>query len=411
MIRRYILVLTNRNVLLIIVSSLFLSFSNAFFMWMLPIVFAKLSSILYLGFAYTVAYILSSPLSLIAGVIADHYGRKPVIIVSTLLILVAYLIALSHLNIIIISIALVLLNVSVILSRPAVNSLIAESVESSLRGYAFTVITFTSYMSLAIGSFILGRLSMRNLNYILLFISLLCFPALLMRLFLRETLAVKYDKKNVMTSSVQEIIRFFKNVPSTLRNVQITYIYLSLMAMLGSTASTLFSIYIPVYLNMGLRLSMDVIGLVYTIAGITPLLVILIGGYLVEALGSLVCLQLSLLLMAFPTLILTFLPYGSSLTVITLISASTLASALSQVSSNTLIANLAPQNIRAAVFSLLAALSLLASIAAPSLGALIFSLNMRLIPLVIGILFILSFKLSILLKLSVTKDETSKGLS
>jgi MFS family permease len=412
MLEKYFIILTKRNVVLFIISSMFLSVSSAFFSWLFPIILAKIGSTISVGIAYTVAYAISIPLSLLSGLLADNYGRKVMIIVSTLLVMVAYGVIILHLSAVTLLVAIIILEISSILSMPAMNSLIAESVESTLRGYAFTIVNFIPYISLAVGSFVLGTIVVqKNFQTVILLTFLLSFLSLLIRLGFNETFIIKYEKSTKVRIS-SEISKSFKNFNNIkkLQSLGIPYIYLSIMAILGVAASTLYSIYIPIYMNFELSLSESEIGVIYTISNIISFTMILMG-LLVSIFGALRSLQLALLFMAVPTMLLTFLSPGSLIMVLLLVSISTLASILSQISSNTFIANFTTEDIRSTVFSSLISLSLLVSLIVPSLGAIIFSLNKRIIPLLIGTLYILSFIFSIFLnKYLMTKHENSKSL-
>jgi MFS family permease len=398
MFKYYLVVLVRRNIILIIISSILASLSAAFFTWMLPIVLAELGPVIYLGLAYTVAYAISAPLSLISGVLADDYGRKLMVVVSTLFVVAAYGMIFLYPSIITLLVAIVIREVSNILSMPATNSLIAESVEGPLRGHAFTVMSFASSVSLAVGSLILGELAAMSLQVTALIILSLSTLSLLARLLLRETLTTGHERSSGvgMASRIGEFFKSFSNI-GRLKSLGAPYIYLSVMAVLSVVASTLYSIYMSVYFNFELGLSKSDVGLIYTVSSLASLTIVFMG-LLVSALGALRSLQLALLLMALPTITLAFLPRGSLALVLALVSTSTLASTLSQVSSNTFISDFTPQDIRSTVFGSLTSVSLLASLAAPSLGAFIFSLSKRLVPLAIGALLALTLIFSELLK-------------
>lgn|GEM_PF-2552098 len=409
MLRGYLSALTNRNIALLALSSMLLSVSGAFFTWMLPIAVAKLGSAIYLGVAYTAAYAVSAPLSLVSGVLADSYGRKPLMVLSASIVAATYGLVLLHTSATTLSVAVVALTVSSALSAPVASSLVAESVEAPLRGYAFTLTNFVSSVSLAVGSFTLRVLAGRGLREVALITLTLSSLSLSLRLLLRETLATEHRGAGVhVASGVRSFFKSFGKI-AELWSLGLPYVYLSVMAVLGAASSTLYSVYMPVYFNLELGLPEGDVGLVYTIASLASLAVLLVGS-LVSALGALRSLQVALLFMALPTVSLSLLPRGSLVAVLALVSVSTLASALSQVSGSTLVSDLTSQSIRGTVFGSLALVSLIASIAAPPLGVAVLSLSRRLIPALTGGLLALSLAVSVLLKRSVMVREVSKSL-
>lgn len=401
----YLLVLRERNIVLHIFSSLSLSLSSAFFAWLLPITLYKFGSVSLVGIVYTIATVISIFLGPLAGLLADYYGRRAVIILARTFPVVAFGMLMLDLSTYTLSLAVVIIDISIVMSYPAIFSLIAESVEEGHRSYAYTIAALLPYVSAGIGSLVLGRLTEEGIRSAIMITFLLSLLALFMSFLFRETLVKRGGRG--------ESHREFLNLThlKELKSLGVIYIYIVIISIIGGFASSLFSIYMPIYLKSELSLFEKDVGLAYAVSSLTAATLLPIVGLVVAAIGGLRALQTSLILMAFPVITLGFLSTGALLAVIILLTISTSASTLSQVAGNVFIAGITSSLTRSTVIGSLMPFIQLTSSFAPLLGAITFSQNPRTIPILIGGLFLTSFALLSRLAKRLKANEISKKTS
>lgn len=83
--RDYAPILQVRNVRLLVASSCVLAFMRGPLPWLLPILLLQMGGPLFLGAALAVANVDDTVMSFVGGVLADRYGRKPVLVFSRLM--------------------------------------------------------------------------------------------------------------------------------------------------------------------------------------------------------------------------------------------------------------------------------------------------------------------------------------
>ncbi|MGI0091762.1 MAG: MFS transporter [Nitrososphaerales archaeon] len=183
--------LLESNVLVLGLSSMLATFGNTLWFYFLPVYYSDVfkASPLQISVIYSIWIAVVALGSSPAGALADTYGRKSVIVFSSLVSAVAiFIFAISN-NFLLSAIALPIsgLGSSFFLVS---NTLVAESVETRRRGRAFG--TFSTMSSIAAAfSPIIGGLTISNKGYFPLFViggGLTLVAALVRILYLKETL-------------------------------------------------------------------------------------------------------------------------------------------------------------------------------------------------------------------------------
>ena len=154
-----------------------------------PFVLSLGASMPTLGALKSTRSIIASLVQPISGRAADRRGRKPFIIMASLLTLAGFFFCIvAHTWYFLIP-PIVLLGVSA-LGCPARQSLLAESVEPGERGTAYSVVTFsgtlTGFFAPLVGGFLATDYGFKSIFYVSILMEALCLG--LMVLFIRETL-------------------------------------------------------------------------------------------------------------------------------------------------------------------------------------------------------------------------------
>ncbi|MDG6907088.1 MAG: MFS transporter [Nitrososphaerota archaeon] len=172
-------------------SSMVATFGNMLWFYFLPVYYTEAyhASPIEISGIYSVWLALAALGSAPAGVLADAYGRKNIIILSSLISAAAsYLFAISN-SFLLAAIALPIAGLGSSFFRVA-NTLVAESAETSRRGRAFGTYSMLSNIAAAFSPF-LGGLTISNHGYFVLFVvggSLTLAAVVLRIIYLKETL-------------------------------------------------------------------------------------------------------------------------------------------------------------------------------------------------------------------------------
>jgi len=276
--QRYFDVLKRRNILLLIVSSVNLSFFHGFLHWFLPMQLVIRGGAALAGVALAVANIDDVVCSFIGGLLADRYGRKTVILPSTLLYPIGsvfLLLSFGHDGLLWIFAAIVIFLGVTSISHGPISAMVAESVGEKSLGTAFSLFLILSCIARSFGSLFFGAISEDEIlaSSIILLLSIACFTTML---FLRETLV----------RGEREPIKF----PLTLRAIGLSITQLTTLALFivfHGLAHGVSGYYYPPYLNEQLRLDEEAIGLVYAILPISYMILQPIAGYVTDKYGVL----------------------------------------------------------------------------------------------------------------------------
>lgn len=181
------------NVLVMGLSSMVATFGNTLWFYFLPVYYTEVynASPVQISAIYAVWLAIAALGSAPAGVLADAYGRKRLIVLSSLISAVAIFLFAASDNLIVAAIALPISGLGSSFFRVA-NTLVAESSETGRRGRAFGTYSMLASIAAAISP-ILGGLTISNQGYLLLFMvggSLTLIAAMVRALFLKETLPI-----------------------------------------------------------------------------------------------------------------------------------------------------------------------------------------------------------------------------
>jgi len=157
-----------------------------------PFVLSLGASMPTLGALKSTRSIIASLVQPISGRAADRLGRKPFIILSSLLTLAGFVLCVvAHTWYFLIP-SIVLWGVAA-LGSPSRQSLLAESVEPGERGTAYSVVTFsgtlTGFFAPLLGGFLATDYGFKSIFYVSILMEALCLG--LMVLFIKETLRAR----------------------------------------------------------------------------------------------------------------------------------------------------------------------------------------------------------------------------
>lgn len=273
-------ILQNKNILLMSLSSVWISFVMGFLRWYLPIKLTLMGNPVFAGICFAVANVDDVIFSLLGGVLADRKGRKPIIVFSTLFYGVGTVVLLASLYcegvyaLLFIFIATMLLWGVTGLSFPANSALISESVDSNHVGRAFSTYSIFSNAGTIVGSFTLGILLDRNgilpVAYLLILFTSIGW---ITRLGIRETLT----QKKYEPFSLRETVAPFRFLKGMTLLLPVLVLVISNGLAFG-VSGQFFSVYIKEMLRIGEKY----IGSIYSIIPILQLISQPIAGYITD---------------------------------------------------------------------------------------------------------------------------------
>lgn len=205
------------NVLVMGLSSMVATFGNTLWFYFLPVYYSQIYNAgpIEISAIYAVWLAIAALGSAPAGAIADAYGRKNVIVLSSLISAAAiFLFAVSN-SLILAAIALPISGLGSSFFRVA-NTLVAESSETGRRGRAFGTYSMLASIAAAFSP-ILGGLAISNHGYLLLFTVggfLTLIAALVRALYLKETLPI--SERHVL--SIHSLSESFGGITQMLHN-------------------------------------------------------------------------------------------------------------------------------------------------------------------------------------------------
>ncbi|MDG6994940.1 MAG: MFS transporter [Nitrososphaerota archaeon] len=179
------------NVLVMGLSSMVATFGNTLWFYFLPIYYSETynATPMEISAIYAVWLATAALGSAPAGLLADAYGRKNMIVASSLISAAAVFLFAASNSLLLAAIALPISGLGSSFFRVA-NTLVAESAEKSKRGQAFGTYSMLSNVAAAFSP-LLGGVTISNRGYLLLFVvggCLTLIAALARILYLKETL-------------------------------------------------------------------------------------------------------------------------------------------------------------------------------------------------------------------------------
>ncbi len=279
--------LKESNVPVLALSALALGFMRGPLDWMLPLLILEKGDPMLIGVIFALANADDTVMAFLGGPLADRYGRRPIIMLSTsfyvvgCLVLLVAVVSEGLVAIVLISLAAVLLYGVTGVSAGPYSALLAESVGSRSTGKAFAWLALCGRLARASGSLVLGFLLTANRDLGLLVMLGCASVGLLLHSQLKETLLLPrgWDSGASFTAHAKE---FFAGVRCMLP--------LGLLALLGVIVLTglgqgLTGNYYPPYLGEQLGLDEAQIGLLYSIMMVLQAVALPFAGSFVDRYG------------------------------------------------------------------------------------------------------------------------------
>ncbi len=361
--------LSNRNVVIVFATVLILGVVSAFTSWFLPIYLARHGALPLVVSVYTAANLLGIPLVLAGGLLADVYGRKPLVVLSTLLYAVSFSLLLLEVQVAV-AVAAVLMLFSSALAFSPLTALLGESVEEDKVAVVFSWKRLVSAIAVSIGSLLVGYLALAGARSLVLVCLVASLVALAARLFLVETAL-----RRVRASVLAETLKILRSAGAAFK-LQRRIRVIAVAVVVVSLGNGIFEIYFPIHLSEDVKLDEPGIGAVYAVGSITSTLFFVVAGHVVERLGWLRSLLLALLAESMLILLLALIPTHLSNTTLPLMLVAllyallSLVSSVDQVSGNKMLISITDPETRGTVIASLASLTLLSKVFSPGVGAL-----------------------------------------
>lgn len=254
--------------------------------WILPLLLMQKAGPLLVGVSFALANIEDTVLAFIGGPLADRYGRKPLVILSTLIyVLGSLFLLLSLLQHGFLGQALAFLATMCLYGLTGISSgpgsaIVAESVEDKNMGKSFALLTTSSLIAKALGSSILGLVYKENpiaMGFIILALALI---ATVPCLFLRETLQPTHAREPLPVGTpLQTTIR-------AIRSLGTNFILVAALVVCNGLAHGISGNYYAPYLEDVLDIDEAVIGIVYSVMTLLQSILLPLAGWIVDRYGS-----------------------------------------------------------------------------------------------------------------------------
>jgi len=335
------------------------------------------ASVTSIGVIYGLLAVPSMVSAFVGGYLSDRIGRKKVIIACDFL--VAFLTFLLSLTSTLIEFSLLLLIQSLFIgaSRSALRAMIAESSPDRKRGTAFSNFLFLSLIGQIIGPAIGGSLA-GKLGFIVLFASssFVLFIGTVFRLiFLREKMTYRKDIQESEQSIPHERrhLSFHGTETSTHYDEfnRSLLIYIMCLGMFGF-ADDLIDTFISIYSKNILYMSIEDVGLLFSVRHLAMFSFILPSGMLADKVGEKICIIISWILSPLALLAFAF-SQGGILAFLTYF-LDGVAWAIRQPAMPSLLASLTPRNRYGIVFGFSHLIRTGVGVPSPMLGGLMWEI-------------------------------------
>jgi len=194
------------NFLYLLPASISAGFIFGYLQWALPLLIMKTGGASLIGKTFSISFLLNAILSLSAGIIADITGRKSLLVMSAIVLVAGNLLILTMTPLL--PLGVILIFMFPYLQRPALNSLLAESVKDKSMGKAFSVMQLVGLLGFTGGSAVLGYLSEHaGMTTVHLVTTILSGIVLIFRTLLRETKASAIDDPLKFKEHVHDIVK------------------------------------------------------------------------------------------------------------------------------------------------------------------------------------------------------------
>ncbi len=383
-----------RNYALIVLARTSLMFVDGFLMWYLPLTIKERFDPSILGLTFSTASILSMVIGFLGGILGDNIGRKPVIILDSILTFFGVaLFVLGHTTwpVLLLLSALALYGFARI-GDAVVEAVVYESVNEGFLGKALSVMFTAGAIAASVGSITLGHIIKERFELVVILLIISSSLYILASILLKETIT---RKERVLRYA--DIMYRLKNTIETLIN-RLRYVKEGILLPLIITilmslevGSTLY-LY-PVFMKEIKGFTESVISVIYGVIPLSQTFVYPFAGVIVDRIGAKKAVSLTLFMQGVAVICFVSItkPVYASLA---LIMASGIG-AIYNVAYRTLLIQRASREAKATEIALVNTAWDVTEVLAPSIGAILWVLNPYL-PFYLAVLILISLGLTTL---------------
>ncbi|MDI6856630.1 MAG: MFS transporter [Candidatus Thermoplasmatota archaeon] len=394
-------VIASRNIVVLLFSAYLTGSVFGFFYWALSLIVKRVGGIEMVGLLFAMTYILSFFCPLLGGVASDMFGRKRVIVASSLIDLFgvfSLFLAETLNNIALLTVGFLMYEGASTIGSPAIYAIAAESVDEKSIGVCYSILQMSGLAACGIGSLILGfAFEISAVNALAICI-ILVIGALFSRLFLRETLKTRQKGRKY----IEECVRPLKS----LRQLSMIHFFLIFLTVLIGVETSIDGPYYSIFMDSVLKIDASTIGLVFALIPISQAMIQPVAGRVTDKLGPLTSIFIGNLVGAICVLFFILSP-TKFIAASSLIIASMIGS-FHNVGYRTLIAKESEASHKALAFGSLDALSALSSMPFPAVGAVLWQLS-TILPFVVSIvLSLIIAMITLIVSLSKRNNKNEK---
>lgn len=152
-------IIYRRNVLILAIIDFTIGFTSGYLVWFLPLHVTRIGGAVLMATFFSVSLFISSLISVISGIASDTLGRKPIIVLSRLLLLISIVLMTLYLELLLhLFVAIVIFYITGSLLGNASIAILVESVEERVRGRILALFGIVGLAGYSSGSIILGYL-------------------------------------------------------------------------------------------------------------------------------------------------------------------------------------------------------------------------------------------------------------
>lgn len=393
------------NIISICLSSFLRGFIGGYLSWFLPLHVMKTGGAAVLAQIFSAIAIASFILSIPFAYISDIVGRKPLIILASVLTaLGVLLIFLSPYSLPFLLAGVLIYNIAPIPASGASDAILPESIlDKRILGRIISLLPIIPLVAMSLGSIVLGYLTdLLGIFIPLLIISVLSLIRIPILLILRETLK----------SRARSSLHIKESFAARIKELKVALSRPELRAFIGMEiigGLFFFSAFMPSYFSDVMKLNKTVIGLAFSLFMIAQALGQPLSGFFVDKFGCklsfLVNSAVTCIILALLTLIGPVYP----LQALSLLFVSSLLSAFYNTAYFVYIAKATTEEIRATIYSAMEAVRAAPSFIAPFIGALVWNFSPYLIPLSLSILCLLEIPFIMMLREDFDAEKSRKN--